>query len=125
MSQAEALGLAGRQAERARGEQERDVVVRSQRFVEAVSGIGIGELLVQPLRPVLRVGEEHDAVHGLVGVALSRPDAIQLEAGQPDLVRLVEVGTVEAGLAGAGDAVTFAGVGRRRSSPSTPSAPRS
>src|SRR5207247_4290393 len=110
---AEALVLPGRQLAWPRGEQEADVVVRGQRRVESRRGVGIGEFLIEARGPVLAVGVEQDAIHGRVRIALTRADAVHLEAGEPDLVRLVEVGAVEVGLALGRDAIALAGVVRR------------
>ena len=102
--------LPGQQLEWPRGEQEADVVVRGQRRVESRRGVGIGEFLIEARGPVLAVGVEQDAIHGRVRIALTRADAVHLEAGEPDLVRLVEVGAVEVGLALGRDPVALAGV---------------
>jgi hypothetical protein len=67
------------------------------------------ELAIEPARPVLIVGVEQDVVRGF---SLRGTDAVHLEAGEPDLVRLVQIGAVEVRLALGRDPVTLAGVMR-------------
>ena len=70
----------------------------------------MGELLVQPLRPVRIGGEEQDVIDFLIGIALPGADAVDLEASQADLIGFVQIGPVEVGLTIGGNPVPFSNI---------------
>jgi hypothetical protein len=77
--EAETLGLAREQLERAGREQEADVVVRGQRLVVARGRVRVRELPEEPLRPVLRLRVEQDPVR------LRRVRSVRSKFGSPSV----------------------------------------